>query len=67
MVSLSDDDTRSLKWVAAALAILLGGAFLAWIGFSYCEATAYNRVTGKDVTTFEAMFLDLRVHEAVNR
>lgn len=34
-----------------------------WVAFSYMEARAYERVTGKQVTTWDAMFLDLRVQE----
>lgn len=32
-----------------------------WAGASYFEASAYNRITGSDVTTWEAMFVELRV------
>lgn len=32
-----------------------------WIGSSHMEAKAYNRITGSDVTTGEAMWVELRV------
>lgn len=36
-----------------------------WIGRSYFEAKSYNNVTGKQVSTWDAMFLDLRIQEPV--
>ena len=32
-----------------------------WVLHSHLEAKAYNNVTGKEVSTFDAMFLELRV------
>lgn len=32
-----------------------------WVGKSYFEAKAYERVTGKEVSTWDAMWLELRV------
>jgi hypothetical protein len=32
-----------------------------WLTFSWYEAQAYNRITGSQVTTWDAMFVDLRV------
>lgn len=32
-----------------------------WVCSSYYEARAYSNVTGKKVSTFDAMFLELRV------
>ena len=34
---------------------------IGWSTYSYCEANAYNSVTGKHVSTGQAMFLQLRV------
>lgn len=34
-----------------------------WVGYSYFEARSYNKVTGKNVSTLDAMFLELRVQE----
>jgi hypothetical protein len=36
---------------------------LIWIGLSALEASAFNAVTGKHVTTWQAMWIDLRVVE----
>lgn len=44
----------------AALIIVL----VTWVGYSYFEAKSYNNVTGKNVSTFDAMFLELRVQES---
>jgi hypothetical protein len=46
---------------AGIVVLLLAG----WIISSSCEASAYRRLTGKQVTTYDAMFLDLRVQEGV--
>jgi hypothetical protein len=37
---------------------------LVWIGLSAMEASAFNAVTGKHVTTWQAMWIDLRVMES---
>lgn len=37
--------------------VLVGG----WVGKSYFEANSYNNVTGKHVSTWDAMFLELRI------
>ena len=45
---------------------LLGGIVLMvsiWVGSSYFEARAFNNVTGKNVSTLDAMFINLRVQE----
>ena len=49
-------------WIGSiyiAIALVLGIA--SWSGTSYFEAQAYNRLTGSHVTTWDAMFVDLRV------
>lgn len=52
------------------LAIALYGAFFAafasiFVVRSHWEAEAYTRLTGKQVSTWDAMFLDLRVQEPI--
>jgi hypothetical protein len=44
------------------LAILIGIAF--WAFSSHMEASAYQRITGKHVSTWDAMWVDLRVQES---
>lgn len=41
----------------AAVIILLG----AWFATSWAEARAFNEVTGKNVSAWDAMWVDLRV------
>lgn len=56
-------DHREYKFgllLIASLAILGLGS---WVVQSYFEAAAYRRVTGKEVTTLDAMFLELRIEE----
>lgn len=54
--------------IVAVLAIfaitVLTGLF--WVIPSYFEARAFNRVTGKSVSTWDAMWIDLRVQSSPN-
>lgn len=34
-----------------------------WIGQSHFEAKAYNNITGSNVSTWDAMFIELRVQD----
>lgn len=46
--------------------VIIGGVVLMvvwWVAYSYFEASAYNRVTGKSVSTWDAMFVPLRVQD----
>lgn len=50
------------KILSAGLPVLFGVVFVVfWIIFSYHEAISYSRLTGNHVTTWDAMFVDLRV------
>jgi hypothetical protein len=49
----------TLAWIVLGAACLLLPA--CYILASAMEANAYNRVTGAHVTTWDAMWLDLRV------
>ena len=40
-------------------AVVLG--LLVWVLFSYFEARTYSRITGQQISTFEAMFVNCRV------
>lgn len=52
---------------ASASAVVLIGAIVfsvaLWVVSANFEAAAYERVTGKRVSVWDAMFLDLRVQE----
>lgn len=45
--------------VLAALVLLVGGAVA--VGLAHMEAGAYERVTGRHVSTFDALWIELRV------
>ena len=52
------------EWTMVAAGVLVVIVFvinLSWVLPSYLEARAFNNVTGKDVSTIDAMFLSLRV------
>ena len=49
---------------ACFIAALLVAACMAWVAYSALEARSFNRITGSDVTTFDAMFVQLRVLDA---
>lgn len=51
--------TNAVILLAAALLFSFGS----WLLFSVCEASSFEHVTGKHVSTWDAMFLDLRVQE----
>ena len=45
--------------VIAIICVPLG----CWIVRSHFEAESFNRITGKDISTWDAMFIELRVQE----
>lgn len=55
-----DSEMKSLLLVFSGILIVLIGI---WVVASHFEAAAYNRITGANVSTFDAMFVELRVHE----
>lgn len=52
----------ALEYIIALL--LLIGIPTAWIISSHFEAKAYNRLTGAQTTTWDAMWLELRVQDS---
>jgi len=55
------------KQLISILVLVLVASALLWIGGSYMEARAFNRVTGKSVSTWDAMWIELRVQEGTDR
>lgn len=55
-------ESKDLIFMVILLALILGPGWVVW---SHFEAKAFNRATGKAVTTWEAMFIQLRVQEGV--
>lgn len=50
------------SWLAGAVcAAMLAVFLLGWVVKSHFEAAAYHRITGRHVSTWDAMFVDLRV------
>lgn len=57
-LTIRQQETRTLVILTGlALVLFVGG----WVGKSAAEARAFRRVTGKVVTTWDAMWLSLRV------
>ena len=54
---------REVRLAIALVGAIFLGAVLVWVLASSVEARAFERVTGKRVSTWDAMFLDLRVME----
>ena len=63
MVWKMTKDMATLVFALVILAILLFGSCFFWVGSSYFEARTYSRLTGKQVTTWDAMWIELRVIE----
>jgi hypothetical protein len=60
---MTRDDKTSILIVAVVVLAMIVLTATVWVAGSHFEARAFNRVTGKDVTTWEAMFIELRVQE----
>lgn len=58
-----NDDIKFVLLFVGIIVLVFAFAIGAWVGGSYFEAQAFNRVTGKNVSTWDAMWLDLRVQE----
>lgn len=57
------EDKIRLAVSAAFIAIAVVGSLSIWIVGSYFEANAFNEVTGRSVTTWQAMWVELRVSD----
>ena len=57
-------DMTIVEWICVAGLIfcLLGGPAI-WVLSSYNEAMVYNKLTGAHVTTWDAMWVELRIQE----
>ncbi len=53
--------TKIEKLMVALILVVLLAAPVSWIAGSYFEAEAYNRHTGANVSTWDAMWIELRV------
>lgn len=57
----SQDDVRYAKRLAIFAALCILGTVAIWVFSSKMEAQAYNRQTGANVSTWDAMWVELRV------
>jgi cytosine/uracil/thiamine/allantoin permease len=55
------ESIKSLVAILGLLLIILLIALGPWVCKSYFEAAAFNRATGKNVSTWDAMWIELRV------
>ena len=59
-----DETDRQMLWLCGAVFVFIVLlALTGWIVQSYFEASTYRRLTGKQVTTWDAMWVELRVQE----
>ncbi len=57
--------TTLCEWpTLAAIAVLVLAIPGPWVVKSYFEAQAYNRLTGAHATTWDAMWVELRVQQS---
>lgn len=59
-----DEETR---FIVRTIALIWLGIGALWIGASFMEARTYSRLTGHTVTTWDAMWVSLRVQDAPRR
>ena len=55
---------ENIKFLAAMAAAFIFVAVSIWVFQSKMEARAFNSVTGKNISTWDAMWIQLRVQEA---
>lgn len=59
----NNDEMESFKWRLKIIAILGIIGICIWVFMSSMEANSYNAITGKQVTTWQAIWVQLRVQE----
>ena len=58
---MSRGKDNELKIMVIGIILVIVVYLVSFVGHAYFEARAYERVTGKKVSTWDAMFLQLRV------
>lgn len=56
-----DKDLKALLMPVILLIFFVVFGLSHWVVRSYFEAQAYNRITGSNVSTWDAMYVELRV------
>ena len=57
---------EDLKTIILQIVLMIAAFLLAigiWVGYSFFEARTFNKLTGSNISTFDAMFIQLRVQE----
>ena len=54
-----------MKFLAILLMAVFATGVFVWVVNSTFEASAFNDITGSNVSTWDAMFIELRVQEPV--
>jgi hypothetical protein len=49
--------------ISGVISIII--VILVWVGFSFFQAQSFNNLTNKNVSTWQAMFLNLKVEQKV--
>ena len=60
---MDKEDKAIIKIIITILVGILFISTLGWIFQSYQEAKSFNSVTGKNVSTWDAMWIELRVQD----
>jgi hypothetical protein len=58
-------DDNPVKFLAILLVATFATGVFVWVVNSTFEASAFNDITGSNVSTWDAMFIELRVQEPV--
>lgn len=63
--AIHDLNRQPPKWLVPVLVVLFLAGMLAfsWVIPAYFEARTYNKVTGADVTWWDALWVEFRVQE----
>lgn len=61
---IRSSDWFGIRLAIAAIAAVLLAVPVSWVVKSYFEAKSYNRLTGAHATTWDAMWVELRVQDS---
>lgn len=63
---MNENTKDNIKWVLVILLLIscLAIGPTVWVVKSYFEAKSYNRLTGAHATTWDAMWVELRVQDS---
>lgn len=63
MIRWNDEEIKGLIYYVTIVFAIIFGAVVAWTIQSCNESQVYNRLTGASTTTWDAMWVELRVVE----